>query len=105
MGGDCPLWLGINVFGWISPNREGATPPKDNSPPQRVVPPLEDIHHPQSVVTNLKNILENAYFISTLQILFGEHFFGQNFFWQTFFLANIFLANIFFGGDILIRLI
>ena len=21
-------------FGWISPNREGATPPKDNSPPK-----------------------------------------------------------------------
>ena len=53
-------------FGWISPNREGATPPKDNSPPQRVVPPLEDIHHPQSVVTNLKNIHENVYFIFTL---------------------------------------
>ena len=53
-------------FGWISQNREGATPPKDNSPPKRVVPPTEDIRHPQSAVTNLKNIHENVSFIFTL---------------------------------------
>ena len=62
---DRPQWVVTALYGWeptffglISPNREGATPPKDNSPPQRVVPPLEDIHHPQSMVTNLKTFLK-----------------------------------------------
>ena len=57
IGGDKPF------IGIPAKSKGGATPPKQNSPPNNgFPPPREGRTHPERVVTAFKNLNENAHF-------------------------------------------